>query len=86
MTMAYTWHESYRAAVLETDWTKLPERISSAEAELHERQRMLSLDHGGTPDERQAIAAALSGLKGLRSDAAAWHDREPADSCENHPD
>jgi hypothetical protein len=83
MTTAYSWHESYKAAVLETDWAKLRERIKAAEAELHERQRLLSLDHGGTPEERRAIAAALSGLKGLRNDVAVWLDGQPPDSCEN---
>jgi len=59
--MTFTWYHSYRAAILETDWTTMQERLQSAELEIHERQRILSLDHGGSPEERQAIADALRG-------------------------
>jgi len=69
----YIWYESYRAAVLETDWVKMmPKRIQAAESAIQERQRVLSLDHGGTPEERQAMANALSGMKGLRREVADW--------------
>jgi hypothetical protein len=37
------------AALLETDWTKMQERLQAAEAEIRERQRVLSEDHHGTP-------------------------------------
>jgi len=30
----YKWHEVYKAALLETDWTKMEERIQAAEAAL----------------------------------------------------
>ena len=76
--MIYTWYESYRAAILETDGNKMPERLRSAELEIHERQRILSLDHGGTPEERQAMAAALNGVKALRTESAAWRT-QPVD-------
>jgi hypothetical protein len=33
MTSTYAWHESYTAAVLETDWTtKMHDRIQAAES------------------------------------------------------
>jgi hypothetical protein len=47
MTTPYSWHEFYKAAVLETDWTKMQHRIQAAESAMHERQRSLSEDHGG---------------------------------------
>jgi len=74
--MANTWHESYRSAILETDWTKMQERLQSAESEIHERQRVLSLDHGGTPEERQAIAEALHGITHLKTEVSDWQKRE----------
>jgi len=79
--MTYTWYESYRAAVLETDWTKMQERLQVADHEIHERQRVLSLDHGGTPEERQAIADALNGLKVLRKESAPWQTQQPLDGA-----
>jgi hypothetical protein len=30
----YKWHEVYKAALLETDWSKIEERITAAEAAL----------------------------------------------------
>ena len=65
MTMTYSWHESYRAALLETNWTRMWERVEAAEAALPERERALSEDHGGTSEERQAIAGAINGMKVL---------------------
>ncbi len=69
----YIWYEPYRAAALETDWVEMmPKRIRAAESAIHERQRVLSLDQGGTPEERQAIENALRGMEGLRRDVADW--------------
>lgn len=76
MTMTYNWHESYRAALLETDWTRMQERVKAAEADISERQRVLSMDHGGTPEERQAIADAINGMKVLRKEAAEWQHQQ----------
>jgi hypothetical protein len=70
--MTYSWHESYRAALLETDWTKMRARIQAAEAKIRDRQRVLSEDHGGTPDERQALADAINGLNALLREASEW--------------
>jgi hypothetical protein len=33
---------------------------------------VLSMDHGGTPEERQAIADALNGMKALRTEIVGW--------------
>jgi hypothetical protein len=76
MTMTYTWYESYKAVVLETDWTKMPERIQSAESKINDRQRVLSEDHGGTPHERQAIANALEAMCTVRTEVADWQSRQ----------
>jgi len=75
-TMSYVWYESYKAVVLETDWTKMHDRIQSAECKIHDRQRVLSEDHGGTLQERQAIANALNAMRALRTEVADWHSRQ----------
>ncbi len=73
MTMC-GWQDFYMAAALETDWVKMPERIKTAESEIHRRHRVLSEDHGGTPEEQRALANALDGLKVLRNDVASWQN------------
>jgi hypothetical protein len=70
--MTYQWHEFYKAAVLETDYSKMEDRIRAAESAIHERQHELSLNGAGTPEERQAISDALNALDVLRRDAASW--------------
>ena len=60
------WQELYKAAVLETDDKNLPNRIRAAKAAIDDRLHELQFDHGGTPEERQAITDALGGLNGLR--------------------
>jgi len=74
MTTAYKWFESYSSAVLETDWSKMEGRIGAVEAEIRERLREFSLDHGGTPEENRAIGDALDRLKDLRADVASWRE------------
>jgi hypothetical protein len=74
--MTHTWYESYKAAILEPHWTRMQERLQAAELEIHERQRVLSLDHGGTPEERQAIGDALHGISHLRIEAEEWQKRQ----------
>jgi hypothetical protein len=59
--MTFTWYHSYRAAILETDWTTMQERLQSAELEIH---------------ERQAIADALRGIGHLRIEATDWQKRQ----------
>jgi hypothetical protein len=61
--MAYSWYESYRAAVLETDWTTMQERIQAAESKLLGRQSVLS---EGEPTEKLELAEALNNLRALR--------------------
>lgn len=68
----YTWYKSYMAAVLETDWTKIHDRLQAAEAELFARQRLLSENSNGTEQEKQALAAAINGINVLRKDVAEW--------------
>jgi hypothetical protein len=54
----YKWHEFYNAAaVLETDWSQMEGRIQAAESAITGRLHELSLDHGGAPEENQAIPA-----------------------------
>jgi hypothetical protein len=75
MSTAFSWHESYRAALLETDWTKMQERLQAAESEILKRKHVLAMDHGGTSDENQAIADALNGMKSLHAEVAEWQRR-----------
>jgi hypothetical protein len=70
--LTQSWYKSYKAAILETDWTAMPLRLRSAELEIVERQRILSLDHGGSPEERQSIADALRGIRQIRIDVSDW--------------
>lgn len=72
----YSWLDSYKAALLETDWTKMVERVQTAETEIHKRRLVLSQDHGGTEEERKALVNAMNGLRVLRMDAAAWLERQ----------
>jgi hypothetical protein len=51
MTSGYDWQKLYRDAVLETDWSRIEERIEATEAAIYQRLGEFSLDHGGTPEE-----------------------------------
>jgi len=73
---SYSWQESYHAALLETDWTKMVELVQAAESEIHKRRIELCEGHNGTQEEHQAVVNALNGLRALRMDAAAWRDRQ----------
>jgi hypothetical protein len=73
---SYSWQESYQAALLETDWTKMQERVQTAESEIHQRRLVLSQDHGGTDEERAALVNAMSGLRVLRMNVASWLERQ----------
>lgn len=72
----YKWQGLYKAALLETDWSKMEERLRAAEAALHERKHEFDLDHGGTSEENQAIEDALRGVGCLKMDAAEWLERQ----------
>ena len=76
MNATFKWYETYKAAVLESDWTKMGERIRAAESAIAERQHEFSLDHDGTPEERPAISDALKSLRVLQMDAASWLERQ----------
>lgn len=72
----YSWQESYQSAVLETDWTKMEERIQTAEAEIHKRRLILSQDHGGMAEEREALVNAMNALVILRREATVWAESQ----------
>ena len=87
--ISYDWQGSYQAALLETDWTKMQERIQTAESEIHKRRLVLSQDHSGTLEEREALVNAMGGLRVLRMDAASWLEgqagtpKKPASGSQN---
>ena len=68
MQASYVWEEPYKAAVLEADDRKLPNRLRAAKAAIDARLHEMQLDHGGAPEERHAISDALHGLTVLRSE------------------
>jgi hypothetical protein len=74
--MTNDWDEFYRDAILETDWTKIEEKLQAAEREIRERQRVLSLDHGGTAEERQRIANAIHVITNLKIETGQWKKRQ----------
>ncbi len=71
MKADHAWQELYEAAALETDDEKLAKRLQVAKAGIDARILVLRMDHLGTPEERQAISAALIGLDVLRRDLEA---------------
>jgi hypothetical protein len=66
MQADYVWQEVYAAAILETDDTKLANRLHVAKAAIDARLHELQFDHVGSPEERQAIGDALAGLNVVR--------------------
>jgi len=78
----YGWQELYATAVLETDWTKMEEKIQAAENGIRTRLHESSMNYGGTPEENQAIEDALHGLSFLRKDVAAWLGSKRTESAE----
>ena len=67
-----SWQDSYQAALLEADWTKVEERVQTAESDIRKRLGVLSSDYGGTPEERIALARAMNDLRTLRMDTTWW--------------
>jgi hypothetical protein len=53
----------------------IQDRLQTAKSEIRKRQHVFSMDHGGTPEERQAITDALHGMEGLRAEVAEWQNR-----------
>ena len=74
--MTKEWKELYEAAIIETEGSKLEERIEAAESALHARLGEVSLDQGRL-EENRAIAEALNRLDILRSEARAWRESKP---------
>jgi hypothetical protein len=75
MSATREWEKFYRAAILETDRSKIDESIRQAEAAIKGRLQEFSLDHGGTTEENRAIEQALRGLTALRQDVTAYKKR-----------
>jgi hypothetical protein len=80
MTTTDKWQELYKAALLETDWSKMEGRIQAAEAMIQERKREFALNHGGTTEENRAITDATRSLSVLRSEVASWSQRKEKDA------
>ncbi len=74
----YGWQELYATALLETDWLKIEEKIQVAENGIRARLHEFSMNHGGTPEENQAIENALHGLDTLRNEVATWQESKRA--------
>jgi hypothetical protein len=66
MKADYVWKGPYQAAMVEIDHGKLQESLQAAKAAIDNRLHELQLDHGGTPEERQAITDALANLNVIR--------------------
>ena len=61
-----------RDCTLETDWSKIEGYIQAAENGMRARLHEFSMNHGGTPEENQAIEDSLIGLDVLRKEVATW--------------
>ena len=72
MNTEQTWQEIYQLAVLETDWLRMEDRVRAAETAIEKRLQELNLDHGGTPEENQAVLDTVQKLSGLRGELARW--------------
>jgi hypothetical protein len=68
MIQTYGWQRFYEAAILETNRTKLPRLIESAQAAIDARLQQLQTNHHGNSEERQALADAQVGLNVLRKE------------------
>jgi hypothetical protein len=68
MRADYVWEQLYEAAVLETDDKNLSNRLQAAKATIDSRRHEMQVDHGGTPEELQAISNALHGLNLLQAE------------------
>lgn len=80
MTTTSKWCDVYKVALLETDWSKMEERIQAAEAAIQERKREFDLNHGGSPDENRAIIDAVRSLGVLKTEVAAWLNTREKDA------
>jgi len=66
------WEKLYKEAIVETDWSKIQERIEAADFAISARLAEFSVNRGGSPEENQRIQDALDGLTVLRREVAAW--------------
>ena len=66
-TRCYSWQRPYELAILEIDRAKLPTLTTTARAAIDARVAEIKSMNHGTPDERQAIQNALSGLQILNA-------------------
>lgn len=80
MNTEQEWQNLYHLAVLETDWSKMEDRIRVTETAIKQRSHELSLDHGGTSEENLAIMAAVQKLATLRGELSRWRESKQAGS------
>ena len=60
---SYSWQRPYEVAIVETDAARLPALITAAQAAIDARIAEIKSMNNGTPEERQAITDARSGLR-----------------------
>lgn len=80
MNTQQEWQKLYQLAVLETDWSKMEDRIRATETAIQQRSHQLSLDHGGTSEENLAIMATVQQLAALRGELSRWRESKQAGS------
>ena len=78
MNTEQEWHGLYFSTILETNKAKMEERICEAESAIKARLQEFAANHGGTPDENRTIERALTALKVLRNEVAAWSEPKPS--------
>lgn len=64
--------------MLETDWAHMEDRIQAAESAIIGRLQEFFSNHGGIPEENQAMVDALNSLDSLRAGVASWHPAKQA--------
>jgi hypothetical protein len=74
------WQECYKAAIVEADSTKLPDRIAEAKKVIGQRARELFQTTGNNFEEEQALDVAICVLHAL-----SWHVEVPTDYSAANP-
>jgi hypothetical protein len=69
-TPNYTWQRNYEAALLETDLSRLSDRIAAAQAAIEARVAEIKSARFCTPAEQQALDDARSGLRVLTNEVS----------------
>jgi hypothetical protein len=69
----YGWEESYQSAMLETDRSKLQDRIDAAQTAIDRRLQQINGGHDSV-EERRAIRDALAALKVLSAEVSNNHN------------